>query len=191
MPANAEAITALLTGAHRGDKGASNELFEAVYTDLRRLARGLMSSERADHTLQPTALVHEAYMRVFKGASVEWRNRAQFFAVAARQMRHVLVDHGREYRAQKRDGRLKMPLDNVNPAIPVSLVDIDVVEQLMNRLEQMDKAAADVVQLKFFAGLTDLEIAGFLEVSAATVRRHWLFARAWLIQQLSAEAKKG
>ncbi len=183
-------ITALLSEVQRGCKDASNALFEAVYQDLRRMARGCMADERGDHTLQATALVHEAYMRVFGRRSVAWQNRSQFYAVAARQMHHVLVDHSREYRAQKRDGRLKKPLEDANPAAPAKDGDVQLVQQVLGRLQRVDKVASEVVHMRFFEGMTDQEIADRMEVSTATVRRHWMFARAWMIQSMASGDQK-
>ena len=120
MHPQAEQITRLLNEVRGGSQASADELLEAVYTDLRGIARHCMAGERKDHTLQPTALVHEAYLRIFKGASVDWQNRAHFFAVAASQMRRVLVDHGREFRAAKRGQGLKVSLDEALHAAPLA-----------------------------------------------------------------------
>jgi RNA polymerase sigma factor (TIGR02999 family) len=185
MNAQAENITRLLHQVRSGSKTAAGQLMEAVYTDLRAIARHSMAGERPDHTLQPTALVHEAYMRIFEGAAVDWQNRAHFFAVAASQMRRVLVDHGREYRASKRGRGLKVSLLEDRHASPLDNCEIEVVDELLDRLQRVDPAAARVVELKFFSGLTDKEVAEISHVSESTVRRDWGFARAWLVRQLA------
>ena len=187
MQSGAEEITRLLTEARGGNRAAADQLFEVVYADLRGIARNSMAGERPDHTLQPTALVHEAYLRIFGGAPVDWKNRAQFFAVAAKQMRRVLVDHGREFRAAKRGQGLKVALEDGQHAAPLPEFDIEAVDELLDRLTRADAEAARVVELKFFAGLTDEEVAKTMKRSHSTVRRHWSFARAWLARQLAAQ----
>jgi RNA polymerase sigma-70 factor (ECF subfamily) len=190
MHAQAEQITRLLNEVREGNRAAAEQLLEAVYTDLRGIARHSMAGERPDHTLQPTALVHETYLRIFEGAPVDWRNRAHFFAVAASQMRRVLVDHGREFRAAKRGQGLKVVLEEDRHASPLADFDIEAVDELLDRLQRVDGRAARVVELKFFSGLKDREVAEVMRISASTVRRHWSFARAWLIHQLTPSARK-
>lgn len=189
MNAEAEQITRLLHEVRDGNRASADELFEAVYADLRGIARHSMSGERSGHTLQPTALVHEAYLRIFEGAPVDWQNRAHFFAVAASQMRRVLVDHGREFRAAKRGGGLKVALDDGRHASPIAECDIEAVDELLDRLQRADAEAARVVELKFFSGLKDREVAEVMGVSHSTVRRHWAFARAWIARQLAGAEK--
>ncbi|MEZ5403878.1 MAG: sigma-70 family RNA polymerase sigma factor [Bryobacteraceae bacterium] len=182
-------ITRLLNEARAGNEQSAGRLMELVYSDLRGLARNYMSRERPDHTLQPTALVHEAYLRVFEGAEVDWRDRAHFYAIAAKQMRRILVDHGREHRAEKRGGGLKVSLDDnlgAHSAAAAMSGELDVVNELLDRLARTDSEAARVVELKFFSGLSDQEAAEALGVSHSTVRRHWTFARAWFVRQLAA-----
>lgn len=187
---NAREITGLLRELRQGNQAVADELFAAVYSDLRRRAHHYMSGERASHTLQPTALVHEAYVRIFEGASVDWQNRAHFFAIAARQMRRVLVDHGREYRAAKRGFGLKVALDDQAVASPAAVqFESEELETLLERLQKSDLAAYRVVELKFFSALTDQEVADALGVSHSTVRRHWKFARAWLLERMDASAE--
>lgn len=185
MHAETEQITRLLTEVRCGNQASMNRLLEAVYDDLRRIARRSMVGERPGHTLQPTALVHEAYLRIFGGAPVEWQNRAHFYAVAASQMRRLLVDHGREYRAAKRGHGLKVALEENAYAAPLAECDIEAVDELLLRLQRVDEEAARVVELKFFGGLKDREVAEVLNVSHSTIRRHWTFARAWLVHQLT------
>jgi RNA polymerase sigma-70 factor (ECF subfamily) len=188
MHAQAEQITRLLHEVRGGNKASADQLLEAVYSDLRVIARHSMAGERPDHTLQPTALVHEAYIRIFEGAAVDWRNRAHFFAVAASQMRRVLVDHGREYRAQKRGQGLKVSFEEERHGSPLADYEIEAVDELLDRLQRVDAQAARVVELKFFSGLIDREVAEVTNVSESTVRRHWAFARAWLASQLAPPA---
>ena len=190
MTAQAEHVTKLLNEVRGGNQASADMLLQAVYTDLRRLARRYMAGERSDHTLQPTALVHEAYLRIFEGAQVDFRNRTHFFAVAASQMRRILVDHGREFRSAKRGGGLKISLEEDQHPSPLADCDIEAVDELLDKLQRADAEAARVVELKFFSGLTDHEVAEEMGVSHSTVRRHWSFARAWLIRQLSAPDRK-
>lgn len=190
MHAQAEQITRLLNEVREGSRTAADQLLEAVYTDLQGIARRSMAGERPDHTLQPTALVNEVYMRIFQGASVDWQSRAHFFAVAASQMRRVLVDHGREFRAAKRGCGLKVVLEEGRLASSAVDCDIEAVDELLDRLQRVDREASRVVELKFFSGLKDREVVEVMGVSASTVRRHWSFARAWLLHQLAPPAPK-
>jgi RNA polymerase sigma factor (TIGR02999 family) len=184
MPAEAAQIAHLLDDVRKGSREAANEVMEAVYTDLRAVARRFFASERPDHTLQPTALVHEAWMRLFSGAKMDWRNRGHLFAVAVRQMRRILVDHGREFRAAKRGNGFKLSLDENCHALPLAGDKIEEVDELLNRLHRLDAEAANVVEMKFFAGMTDEEVALELGCSHSTVRRHWTFAKAWLVHEM-------
>jgi RNA polymerase sigma factor (TIGR02999 family) len=175
----------LLRELQQGNQAVENELFAAVYSDLRLRARQYMASERGSHTLQPTALVHEAFLRIFAGAAVEWQNRTHFLAIAARQMRRVLIDHGREHRAAKRGFGWKVSLTDHDVASPEAGIEPEALEALLERLQRADPEACRVVELKFFSGLTDQEVADTLGVSHSTVRRHWKFARAWLRERLN------
>lgn len=177
-------ISRLLAAWHAGERGAAERLFQVVYGELRRLAAYHMRGERAGHTLQTTALVHEVYLRL-AGQDVDWKNRGHFFAVAARAMRRILVDHARRRRAAKRGGGVApSPLDSVVPAIDpaVDLLDLDAA---LETLETLDPREARVVELRFFAGLSVPEVALALGVSDATVERDWVTARAWLRRELS------
>lgn len=189
MTSDAVHITKMLGEVREGNAAAANDLMEAVYSDLRVMARRLFAGERADHTLQPTALVHEAWLRIFSGTDVPWNDRVHFYAVAARQMRRLLADHGREFRAQKRGGGLKVMFDD---KLHSSLVDceFDDVNDLLERLQRLDPEAARVVEMKFFAGMTDDEVAAELKCSNSTVRRHWAFAKAWLVRHLVGSEEK-
>jgi RNA polymerase sigma factor (TIGR02999 family) len=185
MSSQAVEITKMLGEIRDGSREASNQLMDAVYTDLRRMAQRLFAHERPDHTLQPTAVVHEAWMRIFSGADVPWQNRVHFYAVAARQMRRVLTDHGREFHARKRGSGLKVALDEIFNPFPVAAVEFEEVNELLERLERIDPNAANVVEMKFFSGMTDREVAAEMQCSPSTVRRHWNFAKAWLLRQMT------
>ena len=179
-------VTAWLLAWRQGDTQADSRLVAAVYDDLRRVARRRLGAERADHSLTPTALVHEAYLRLVDLRRVRWQNRAQFFAIAARLMRQILVDHARAHGAVKRGGakRLRVPLsDDQATADPreVSLLDLD---SALERLAKIDSSLSDLVELRYFGGLTVEEVAEIRVVSPATVKRDWSRARAWLFREL-------
>jgi RNA polymerase sigma factor (TIGR02999 family) len=190
MQSEAAQITKMLGDIRRGNSAAANQLMEVVYTDLRGMARRLFANERPDHTLQPTALVHEAWLRIFSGAGAEvaWQDRVHFYAVAARQMRRLLADHGREFRAQKRGGGLKVVFDDRLHGSPAADCGFDEVNDLIERLQRTDPEAARVVEMKFFSGLSDQEVAAEMGCSHSTVRRHWNFAKAWLVRQMTGQA---
>jgi RNA polymerase sigma-70 factor, ECF subfamily len=183
-------ITALLTAARTGDADCQARLFDVVYRQLRSMAAAQLRNERPGHTLQPSALVNEAYLRLLGRAHMSWENRAHFFSTAAGTMRRILIDHARTRRAQKRDGALKrMDLDQ----LPALFVDEDVerllmVDAALKKLAEWDERQAKVVELRFFAGLTTEEIAQVLSVSERTVKRDWSMARAWLVAQLGAQS---
>lgn len=183
---NQTEITGLLHEVRSGGGGAEDKLINAVYADLRKIARHYMAGERKDHTLQPTAIVHEAFMRIFRGAPVDWRDRAHFFAVAASQMRRVLIDHGRAFRGANRGGEFKVALDETMVSSPKGPCDAEVIEDLLQRLHKTDPMAARIIELKFFSGLTDKEVAEVLSTSHSSVRRHWMFARAWMGKHLES-----
>jgi RNA polymerase sigma factor (TIGR02999 family) len=175
----ADDVTALLQAWGQGDVDAGERLFPLVYAELRRQARRYMRGERAAHMLQPTALAHEAYLRL-AGRERAWADRAHFFAVAARVMRQVLVDHARRHRAAKRDGlQLEAPEDVRDE--PVDLLDLDAA---LAELAQLDPKQVEVVEMRFFAGLSVEETAEALGLSPRTVKREWSTARAWLKHRL-------
>jgi RNA polymerase sigma factor (TIGR02999 family) len=175
----ADDVTALLQAWGQGDVDAGERLFPLVYAELRRQARRYMRGERAGHTLQPTALAHEAYLRL-AGRERAWADRAHFFAVAARVMRQVLVDHARRHRAAKRDGlQLSAPEDVRDE--PVDLLDLDAA---LAELAELDSKQVEVVEMRFFAGLSVEETAEALGLSPRTVKREWSTARAWLKHRL-------
>jgi len=160
-----------------------------VYAELRRLAAGYMRRERPDHTLQPTALVHEAYMRLIDQKRVDWRNRAQFVGMAAVMMRRILVNHARDRVAGKRGGQQqRVPLTVAVEAGPGAAPELDLLSlhDAVDRLTELDARKGRIVELKFFGGLTMGEISEVLEISVATVEREWSFSRAWLQNALGA-----
>ena len=174
-------LTALLLRWSAGDKNVLEALSAGLYAELKRLARIQFSGERAGHTLQPTALVSEAWMKLIQADQVEWRDRAHFMAVAARVMRQILVDSGRRKRAVKRRTPTTVQLGQ---AVDSPVVDLLALDQALARLEDMDADQARVVELRYFGGLTIPETAEVLDVSVATVNRSWRAARAWLFLQL-------
>jgi len=181
----AVAITQLLQDWKAGDADALERLMPLVHDELRRLARQHMGRERPGHTLQPTALVHEAYLRLLKIKSIKWEDRDHFFAVAARLMRRILVDSARARHAQKRgDGQEPVPLDCA-PAASSPDDGLLALENALVKLEAFDERKARVVELRFFTGQTVEEAARVLGVSPRTVKRDWLLAKAWLAAELS------
>jgi RNA polymerase sigma factor (TIGR02999 family) len=183
--ASHQRVTDLLTRWSGGDDSALAELTPLVYEELRRLAHRQMGGERAGHTLQTTALVNEAYLRLADQSNPPWQNRAHFFAVAARAMRQILVSYARARRSEKRGGgALKMELDEaaiVSPEQSKAIVDL---HEALERLGTLDSRKARVVELKYFGGLNHDEIAEVMKVSTVTVRRDWVFAKAWLYEEL-------
>lgn len=182
MGPRAETVTGLLQAWSAGDEEAGRRLVPLVYRDLRRRAAGLLRREAPGHTLQPTALVHEAYLRLV-GQRGQWRNRSQFFGVAAHIMRRILVDHARRRRAAKRDV-VRVPLDE--SVVPASGREVDLLglDEALCELTSMDARQGRVVELRYFGGLTLEEAAEILGVSVATVKRDWSLARAWLFDRL-------
>src|SRR5439155_23587985 len=174
-------VTELLERWGHGDDDALAQLTPFVYEELRRLAHRQMGAERADHTLQTTALVNEAYLRLADQTHPRWQNRAHFFAVAARVMREILVSYARSQRSQKRGGgALKVELDEVALVSPEQSKEIVDLHEALERLAALDSRKAQVVELKYFGGLNYDEMAEVLKISRVTVRRDWEFARAWL-----------
>jgi RNA polymerase sigma factor (TIGR02999 family) len=182
-------VTGLLRAWAAGEPGAVDALFPAVYEELRRQARRAMRRESEAHTLQPTALVHEVYLRLVDQRQARWESRSQFFAVAAQAMRRVLVDHARTRRRAKRgSGRTPLALEQVDVAelAPDAGADIDVLDldEALTRFAVVDPRKARLVELRYFGGLSIPEAAAVLGVSAATVTREWAVARAWLRREL-------
>jgi RNA polymerase sigma factor (TIGR02999 family) len=184
---DAKEVTTLLMGWRTGDREAGDQLIILVYHELKRLAVHLIRAERPDHTLQPTALVHELYLRLFGSEPIDWQNRAHFFAIAARQMRRVLTDYARSGQALKRGGKqVKLSISEIEGLAEVKDQDLLTLDEAIDRLAQLDHRAAQVVELRFFAGLEEKEAAAALGVSVATLKRDWQFARAWLLSRLES-----
>jgi RNA polymerase sigma factor (TIGR02999 family) len=175
----------LLAQVRRGSRQAADELIALVYPDLRQLAARFMRPERPDHTLQTTALIHEAYLRLLGSSSIEWQDRAHFLALMSAQMRRILVDHARKHGAQKRSGGMRLTLGHVEGIAPKRDEDLLAVDQALTQLAEVDPRASRVVELKFFGGLEDRETAEVLGISIPTIQRDWTFAKAWLLKRLA------
>jgi RNA polymerase sigma factor (TIGR02999 family) len=174
-------VTKLLIQAEQGDHAALDEILPLVYGELRRLANFHLSKERPDHTLQPTALVHEVYLRLVDQQHVNWKNRAQFFGLAAEMMRRILTNHARDRAAGKRGGKSeRVSLSKVPGSTEMKDIELIALDDALKQLSAMDPRKSRIVELKFFSGLTTEEIAEILQISIATVRREWAIARAWL-----------
>jgi RNA polymerase sigma-70 factor (ECF subfamily) len=187
--ASQQAVTTLLKRWDGGDGTALAKLTPLIYGELHRLAHHRMVGQRSDHTLQTTALVNEAYLRLADQTQVNWQNRVHFFAVAARAMRQILVDYAKSRGAQKRGGgAFKVALDDVALVTPVEAKEIVELHEALDRLAQLDARKAQVVELKYFGGLNYDEIAEALRTSRATIRRDWEFARLWLYTELHKAA---
>jgi RNA polymerase sigma factor (TIGR02999 family) len=185
-------VTRLLNAIHEGDTQATAELLPIVYDELRRLARAHMANERAEHTLQATALVHEAYLRLVDDAHSQWDGRSHFFAAAAEAMRRILIEHARRKNAQKRGGdHERVDLHDDLPAIVSPCDNIDdllALNDALDRLAAADPPKAELVKLLYFAGLNLEEAAAAQGISRTTAYRHWLFARAWLHDAIAGKA---
>jgi RNA polymerase sigma factor (TIGR02999 family) len=179
-------VTALLARATAGDEQATNELFPLVYEELRRLAASLLASERPGHTLQPTALVHEAYVRLVGPGETTWQNRAHFFGAAARAIRRILTDYARARAREKRGAQpQRVPLSESIAAVePPESLDFLALDEALTRLAELDAQAARLVELRFYGGLSVEESAEAMEISPRTAARLWEFARLWLFSQI-------
>jgi RNA polymerase sigma factor (TIGR02999 family) len=175
--------TRLLLRWNGGDRNALDELLPLVYDELRRLANSYLRRERVQHTLQSTALVHEAYLRLVD-QSVAWQNRAHFFGIAAQMMRRILVDHARARQAAKRGDGLQVTLDEGMAIAEARNLDILALDRALQSLSQLDEQQGKVVELRFFAGLSIEETAEVLSISTATVKREWVMAKAWLAREM-------
>jgi len=179
-------VTALLMDWSNGDRDALERLMPLVYEELRNIARRHLSREDPAHTLQSTALVHEAYLRLVDQQRVQWQNRAHFFAVAAQLVRRILLDHARRQNAEKRGGKATvLTLDEGLVAEPERDIDLVALDEALNALAELDPQQARVVELRFFAGLTIAETAEAMGISGTTVQRDWITAKAWLFDRLS------
>jgi RNA polymerase sigma factor (TIGR02999 family) len=181
MDAAPESVTQLLIRWSSGDKTALEELTPLVYGELRRLAKRYMERERQGHTLQTSALINEAYLRLIDQQSVEWKDRAHFFAVSSQIMRHILVDHARKYRSDKRGaGAQRLPLGDVAAANQRRADEFVALDEALENLAAFDSRQSRIVELRFFGGLSVEETAEVLHVSPITVMREWRTAKAWL-----------
>jgi RNA polymerase sigma factor (TIGR02999 family) len=190
MQESSNEITHLLQRWQQGDRDALDQLMPIVYDELRRLARHYLSGERREHTLQPTALVNEAYLRLVDQRSAKWANRAQFFGVAANMMRRILVDHAREKNADKR--RMMKHAVSLDEALSVPAAeDLNLValDESLNALASVDEGKCKIVELRFFVGLPVPEVAEVLGMSEATVKREWSFAKAWLYRDMTQRSE--
>ena len=182
-------ITQLLAEWSEGNQSALDELYPLVYEELHRLARRYMSRERKGHTLQTTALINEAYVRLVDQKNVRWANRSHFFAISAQIMRRILIDHARRHAYAKRGGGAKqVSLDEAAFVAPDQALELVRLDEALQTLAKMDERRCHVVELRYFGGLSNEEIAGVLKVSENTVTRDWNLARAWLYQQLIGSA---
>lgn len=182
-------VTELLVRWRGGDREALDALMPLVYNELRRIAQHYLSNERSGHTLQSTALVNEAYVRMVAQDFPQWQNRAHFFAVAAQLMRQILVDYARSHRAAKRGGSVcRLSLDEAEEQPQPIDVDVVALDEALKTLADMDPQQSRVVELKFFAGLSIEDTSEVLGISSSTVKRDWITARAWLYRELNRSA---
>lgn len=180
-------VTDWLNAWNEGDSAAFEELVDLVYLELKQMAGRALNRERANHTLQATALVHEVYLRMLAQNRIQWQNRAQFLGVAGGLMRRILVDHARRRIAEKRDGGVRVTLlDPVSPSNS-RFLDLLLLDEALSRLQLRDPRQAKVVELRYFAGLKIDETADVLEVSVRTIKREWTMARAWLRREMQQE----
>jgi len=179
-------VTQLLLGWGEGDKEALDQLLPLVYDELRRQAARYLRRERAGHTLQTTALIHEAYIRLVDQKRVQWQNRAHFFGIAAQLMRRILVDHARSKHRVKRGGSdVRVSLAEASLTVKARDLNVLAIDEALDRLAQVDERQAKVVELRFFSGLSVEETAEVLQISPATVKREWSMAKAWLHREIS------
>ena len=181
-----EGVTQLLIDWSRGDQAALDKLMPLVYSELRRLATNYLRRERQGHTLQPTALVNEAYLKLIDQRNAKWQNRAQFFGISAQLMRRILVDHARQHQAAKRGGSVqkRLSITSAEGLVKQPEIDLLALNEALEELKKMDPQQERIVELKFFGGLSIEETAEVLGVGHATVERDWKMARAWLRRQL-------
>lgn len=180
-------LTTLLGELRHGNEAARDELVTLVYPELRRIANRYLRQERPDHTLRPTGLVHEVYLRLFGSAPANWQNRAHFFAAVAREMRHLLVDYARARNTKKRaDGNIRISLSDVLATADSRDEDLVALDEALSRLEKIDRRVGQVVEMRFFTGLSERETAEALSISLSTLKRDWNFAKAWLFDQLTS-----
>jgi RNA polymerase sigma factor (TIGR02999 family) len=187
-----ENVTQLLIDWSKGDKAALDALLPAVYQELRHQAARYLRRERAGHTLQTTALIHEAYIKLIDQRNVHWQNRAHFFGIAAQAMRRILVDHARAKNRAKRGGSdIRVSFNEANLVGQQQDLDIEALDEALTRLSKIDEQQSRIVELRFFSGLTVEETAEVLGISPATVKRDWSMAKAWLHREISTEVEHG
>lgn len=180
-------VTILLARLTQGNEQAYAELIPLVYDELRRLAAGYMRRERTDHTLQPTALVHEAFLKLVEQRSIDWKSRAHFFGIAAQMMRRILIDHARGHLREKRGaGQRAVPINDALAFAPEQSLELIRLDESLQRLAKLDVRQARIVELRFFGGLTVEQTAESLAISEKTVKRDWSMAKAWLHGDLKA-----
>ena len=178
-------VTQLLIDWSQGDREALNAMMPQVYAELHRMAASYLRRERQDHTLQPTALVNEAYIRLIDQQRVNWQNRAQFFGVAAQMMRRILINHANERVAAKRGGgAMKVSLSEAEGEREISDASLLALNESLTRLTEIDPRKARIIELKFFGGLTTQDIGEVMQLSTATIDREWMLARAWLHREM-------
>ena len=183
-------VTCLLSAIERGDPQAAEQLLPLVYDELRRLAAAKMACEKPGQTLQATALVHEAYLRLVGAQDPGWNGRGHFFAAAAEAMRRILVENVRRKRSLKQGGgRTREEFDEVQLAAPEPIEDLLALDEALEKLASNDPVKAELVKLRYFAGMTIEETAATLNISTATAKRYWTYARTWLFQEIAGEAK--
>lgn len=187
MAQTSQNVTQLLIGWSNGDREALDALLPVVYEELRKQAANYLRRERVGHTLQTTALIHEAYLKLVDQKNVHWQNRAHFFGIAAQLMRRILVDHARTKKRAKRGGsNIRVSFNEANVLAPSQNLDIVALDEALERLSQIDEQQSRIVELRFFSGLTVEETAAILAISPATVKRDWSMAKAWLHREISA-----
>lgn len=186
MPAIPQEITQLLLSWSKGDNAALDQLIPQIYPELRRLARRYMNRESPAHTLQTSALINEAYLRLVNQQAVEWQDRTHFFAVAAQVMRHILIDHARRHQYGKRGGGAQhLPLDEVSVVNRERAAEFVALDDALTRLAVIDYRKSQIVELRFFGGLTVAETAEVMKLSVITIKREWRSAKAWLHTEIS------
>jgi RNA polymerase sigma factor (TIGR02999 family) len=191
MQQRPENITELLASYGRGDKESLDQLMPIVYEELRRQAARYLRREQAGHTLQTTALIHEAYVRLVDQRNMQWQNRAHFFGIAAQMMRRILVDHARSKKRAKRGGsEVRVSLDEATVAVKGQDLDVVALDEALQRLAEIDEQQSRVVELRFFSGLSVEETAEVMGISKSTVKRDWSMAKAWLHRELSGDISK-
>lgn len=179
-------ITEILQDWNDGNEDAKEMLLPFVYDELKRQARILMSKERKNHTLQSTALVHEAFIRLQEATGIDWQNRKHFYGIASRMMRQILVDYARKHSAGKRGkDKIHFSVDDVQIPVEDRIESVLALDEVLERLEKFDEQQSKIVEMKFFGGMTNAEIAESLEISESTVGREWCAARLWLYRELN------